>query len=134
VDLSNVTFNKNHKLEAAAKDATTGLRLMAFAFAASILGTGLSVTAAAAPDPGILGLAGWALTIAAFVAGAYGSYLAASALDWSGLITGVVVLSTFVPYLRLICLAVLVFFSLSLIRKAGYRISLLGPLQKRADA
>ncbi|BAV99694.1 hypothetical protein [Lysobacter enzymogenes] len=134
MDLSNVTFNKNHKLEAAAKDATTGLRLMVFAFAASILGTGLSVTAAAAPEPGVLGLVGLALTLAAFVAGAYGSYLAASALDWSGFITGVVVLSTFIPYLRLICLALLVFFSLSLIRKAGYRVSLFGPVLKREGA
>jgi hypothetical protein len=134
VDLSNVTFNKNHKIEAAAKDAITGLRLLVFAFLASILATGLVVVAAAAPDPGALGWVGSALTVAAFVAGAYGSYLAASALGWSGAITGLIVLSTIIPYLRLICIVVLLFFSVSLIRKAGYRVSLFGPLHKRPEA
>lgn len=134
MDLSNVTFNKNHKLEAAAKDAITGLRLLVFAFLASILATGLVIVAADAHDPGALGWLGSALTVAAFVAGAYGSYLAASALGWSGAITGVIVVSTIIPYLRLICIVVLLFFSVSLIRKAGYRVSLFGPLYKRPEA
>ncbi|QWP76927.1 hypothetical protein J5226_00495 [Lysobacter sp. K5869] len=132
MDLSNVTFNSNHKLEAAAKDALLGLRLLVLAFLTSIATVGLAIMAATMELPGPWGLVATLLTVVAFVAGAYGSYLAASALDWSGFITGVIVLSTIVPYLRLICIVVLLFFSASLIRKAGYRIALFGPLRKRA--
>ncbi|ALN89774.1 MULTISPECIES: hypothetical protein [Lysobacter] len=134
MDLSNVTFNSNHKLEAAAKDATMGLRLLALAFFASIAATSLGISVAELDLPGYFAWLSTGLSVAAFVAGAYGSYLAASALDWSGFITGVIVLSMFIPFLRLICMIVLLSFSVSLIKKAGYRVSLFGPLRKRATA
>lgn len=131
MDLSGIAFNPNHKLEAAAKDATTGLRLVLLAFVASLAALGLAMAATAIEMSGIWAWVGFGLSVVAFVTGAYGSYLAANALDWSGLITGVIVLSTFVPYLQFICFIVLLSNSISLIQKAGYRVSLFGPLRKR---
>ena len=135
MDLSSITFSANHKLEAAAKDAATGIRLLALAFLASAAALALDIFAASTGTSGLLiSLLTVALLLLAFAAGGYGAYLAASALDWSGFITGVVVLSVFVPYLKFICFIVLVVSSIDLIQKAGYRVSLIGPLRKRAAA
>lgn len=134
MDLSNVTFNSNHKLEAAAKDATTGLRLMLFAFLASVAAVGFAIAAAMPDIPGPWGWVGTALSVAAFVAGAYGSYLTATALDLSGFITGVIVLGVLIPYLRFICLIVLLALAVNLIHKAGYRVTLFGPVGKKKQA
>lgn len=132
MDFSNITFNKNHKLEAAAKDAATGIRLLALAFITSTIAIVLAVFASrsqASSSP--LSLVILALSFIAFATGGYGAYLAASALDWSGFITGAVVLGAIAPYLKLICFIVLVVFSIDLIRKANYKFSFFGPLRKR---
>ena len=135
MDLSNITFNQNHKLEAAAKDAATGIKFVALAFLTSAIAIGLAVFAARSQTPSSgLTLASFALSFIAFAAGSYGAYLAASALDWSGFITGIIVLGAIVPYLKFICFLVLVIFSIDLIRRADCRFSFFGPLRKRAVA
>jgi len=131
MDLSNVTFNKNQKIEAAAKDAATGLKLLTLAFVASIFATVIQIAAENLQNP-IINLAVVALYVLAFGSGVYGSYLAANALDWAGYITGAIVLGALVPYLKLILFIVLAVFSIDLIRRAGYKFSFLGPLRKRA--
>ena len=128
MDLTNVTFNQNYKAEAAARDAATGVRQLLLAFA---LGVAIIGVAFAAKEQAGLSLLLFALYLTCFAAGAYGSYLAASALDWSGFITAAVILGALIPYLRLVCFAVLIAFSLELIRKAGYRFSLMGAMRKR---
>jgi hypothetical protein len=135
VDLGNITFNKNHKLEAAAKDAATGIKLVTFAFLASAIAIGLAILASRSQTQSTgLALASFVLSFFAFAAGGYGAYLAASALDWAGFITGAIVLGAIIPYLKFICFIVLAVFSIDLIRKAGYKFSFFGPLRKRAIA
>ncbi len=131
MDLSNVTFNKNHKAEAAAKDAASGMRLLLVGFVINLLG--LAVAIALTRDFVSAGLATplpWMLMLIGFVATAYGAYLAATALDWAGFITIGIVLSMLIPYLKFIAIIVLIAFSIDLIRKAGYKVSLFGPLRK----
>lgn len=136
MDLNNVTFNPNQKLEASAKDAAAGIRLLAVAFLASAVLPALSFFAVAVETSGNSVMALFSIPLALLVigAGAYGAYLAASSLGWSGFITAAVVLCAIIPYLKLVCFAVLIAFSIRLIRKAGYRVSLIGPLRKRAVA
>ena len=135
MDLSNITFNKDHKLEAAAKDAATGIRLMTLAFIASGVAFGLAMLASASHDLGALStVVSLAFSIIALGAGAYGAYLAASALDWAGYITGVIVLGAIIPYLKFACFVVLMAFSIDLVRKAKYSFSFFGPLGRREPA
>lgn len=135
MDLSNITFNKDHKIEAAAKDAATGIKLMTLAFVASVIAIGLAMLASRsqASGPGIT-VASYVLSFIAFASGGYGAYLAANALDWGGSITGVIVLCAIIPYVKFLCFIVLVVFSIDLVRRANYVFSIFGPLRKRAVA
>jgi MFS family permease len=135
VDLSNITFNKNNKLEAAAKDAATGIKLLALAFLAGAIAMILAVLSDRSQISGtVFSIVSFAFSFTAFAAGAYGAYLAACALGWSGFITVAIVLGAIIPYLRFTCFVVLVVFSIDLIRKADYKFSFFGPLRKRAAA
>jgi hypothetical protein len=115
VDFSGISFNKDHTLQAAARDAATGLKLIALAACLNVTVIGF---AAAAPAL-VPTLAFVAVGLVAVGAGAYGAYLAAHALDWPGFITIAMALGALVPYLRFICLIVLAVFSIDLIRNAG---------------
>lgn len=133
MDLSNVTFNQNHKLEAAAKDAATGIKLLTLAFVAGVLAIVLGVVAELAPNT-LLSVVSLVFSFVAFVAGAYGAYLAATALDWAGYITAGIMLGAIIPYLKFLFFIVLLAFSIDLVRKADYAFSFFGPLRKRARA
>ncbi|MBD9480503.1 hypothetical protein [Pseudoxanthomonas sp. PXM02] len=133
MDLSNITFNKNHKLEAAAKDAATGIKLLTLAFAAGVLAIVLALVASQAQTSNtLLTIVSFAFSFIAFAAGAYGAYLAATALDWAGYITAAIMLGAIIPYLKFLFFIVLLAFSIDLVRKAGYVFSFVGPLRKRA--
>ena len=135
MDFNNISFNTNHKIEASAKDAATGMRLLLLAFLASTVILALSILAVFTETSGtIMSLFSLALSVVAFAGGAYGAYLSANALGWSGFITAAIVLCAIIPYLKLICFIVVIVFSINLIRKAGYKVSLIGPLRKRAVA
>jgi hypothetical protein len=134
MDLSNIQFNPNQKKEAAARDASTGVRLMLVGFAAALLSLVLAIAAQSGAVPAAMaGIAVVALWVVS-VAGVYGAYLAANALDWPGAATAAIVLGVFVPYLKLVVWLVLLVFSLNLIHGAGFKFSLVGRLQKRAVA
>jgi hypothetical protein len=122
VDFSGISSNKDHTLQAAARDAATGLKLIALAACLNVTVIGF---AAAAPAL-VPTLAFVAVGLVAVGAGAYGAYLAAHALDWPGFITIAMALGALVPYLRFICLIVLAVFSIDLIRKAGNLFSFFG--------
>ena len=136
VDLSNITFNQNHKLEAAAKDAATGIKLLILAFVASVIAIVLAVLAgrAQATPNTLLSIISFAFSFIAFAAGAYGAYLAATALDWAGYITAGIMLGAIIPYLKFLFFIVLLAFSIDLVRRANYEFSFFGPLRKRAAA
>ncbi|MET0289047.1 MAG: hypothetical protein ABW178_05425 [Pseudoxanthomonas sp.] len=135
MDFSNISFNKDHKIQAAAKDAATGLKLIALAASASLVAACLAIIASLLPGQAtMLTLIGIALGLFAFCTGAYGAYLAAHALDWPAFVIVAIVLGALIPYLKGICFMVLAVFSIDLIRKAGYVFSFFAPLRKRATA
>jgi len=105
VDFSNVEFNKNHRAQASAKDAITGLRLLFFGFVANILATAMLAYAnyhywQTAETLPLLVYPGWALMLAGSVSAMYGSYLTASALGWAGWIAGAMIASMLIPYAK----------------------------------
>ena len=134
MDMGNIQFNANHKVEAAARDASTAMRLMLLGFIASLCSLGLSIAGllGAVSNP-LLSIGIIALLLVS-LAGVYGAYLAANALDWPGAATAAIVLGAFVPYIKFVIWIILFVFSLDLVRKAGYAPSLFGRLQKRAVA
>lgn len=135
MDLSNITFNQNHKLEAAAKDAAAGIKLLTLAFGVGVLAIVLGLAAERAQTPNtLLTIVSFAFSFIAFAAGAYGAYLAATALDWAGYITAGIMLGAIIPYLKFLFFIILLAFSIDLVRKAGYEFSFFGSLRKRATA
>lgn len=135
MDFSNITFNQNHKLEAAAKDAATGIKLLTLAFVTGVLAIVLGLLASRTQTSDtLLTIASFAFSFIAFAAGAYGAYLAATALDWAGYITAAIMLGAIIPYLKFLFFIVLLAFSIDLVRRANYQFSFFGPLRKRATA
>ena len=132
MDFGNLQFNQNHRHEAAARDAASGVRLLILAFLLSITtGVVMLIGQTSSPDNAIIPAVLFIFSVVSFVVGAYGTYLTADALNWSGFITGGIILSFLIPYFRVVAFIVLIVFSISLIRKAGYKFSLWGPLRKQ---
>jgi len=135
MDFSNVTFNKHHKREASAKDASTALKLLLLSFATSLLLMGVAAAVSPAQASGVVFMvAAIAVGLLSFAAGGYGAYLAASALNWASYITVGVVICALIPYMKLLLFIVLAVFSINLIREAGFVFSLFGPLRKRQSS
>lgn len=131
MDFSNVEFNKNHRAQASAKDAITGLRLLFFGFVANILATAMLAYASyhywqTAETLPLLVYPGWALMLAGSVAAMYGSYLTASALGWAGWITGAMIASMLIPYAKFAVIIVPIVCGLDLVKRAGFRFTLVG--------
>lgn len=131
-DLSSVRFNPDARRQSAAREAAIGLRYLIASMAMSALGLVLTVIAAAAPDGmGLLSLLALALVFVAFACGAYAIYSMMDALGWSGAVTGVLILSTLIPYAKFVVLIVVGAKALDLVGKAGFRFSLFGALQMK---
>ena len=130
-DLSSVRFNPDARRQSAAREAAIGLRYLIASIAMSALGLLLTVVAAmAAPDGmGLLSLLALALVFVAFACGAYAIYSMMDALGWSGAVTGVLILSTLIPYAKFVVLIVVGAKALDLVGNAGFRFSLFGKLQ-----
>ncbi|KAB7762487.1 hypothetical protein [Xanthomonas maliensis] len=133
MDVSQLTFSRDHAAHARARDAGTGLRLILLACAASAIAFILLLLPAGGhgPSTAVAALC-VALGLAAAGCGAYGSYLTATAVGWASWITAAVVLGALLPYLKLVFFAVLAVQALTRIRAAGYAFSLWGPLRRTA--
>ena len=130
MDFGNIEFNPNHKIEAAARQASEGIRFLLIGLGASALSFGVAVLELGGIIPG--GLAMVALIALWFVSlvGVYGAYLAASAVGWPGAAIVLVVVGAIVPYVKFIVFLVLLGMSIGLIQRAGFSVSFFGPLQK----
>lgn len=86
----------------------------------------LAMLLAQVQDSGLVSLA---LFVLMFVAFACGIYSMMDGLGWSGAVSGVLILSTLTPCAKLLVLVVVGVLALNLIRGAGFRFRLFGPLQ-----
>ena len=137
-DLLNIVFNKNHKVDSAALEVISGIRLVLIALAINIV---LAVVAIGkfpnvnfmpevlAQIPGLVIFGFWVIS---FGCGAYGSYSVVSALGWSGFIGFFFIASLLIPYLKLFALIFIVIKASGLISSSNYKFSLYGKVQKRA--
>jgi hypothetical protein len=130
-DFSQVTFNRDHRRQSAAREAAVGLRYVIAAIALNALAllAVLAMLLAQMQDSGLVSLALFVLMFVAFACGAYGIYSMMDGLGWSGAVSGVLILSTLIPYAKLLVLVVVGVLALNLIRGAGFRFRLFGPLQ-----
>jgi len=131
-DFSGVTFNRDHRRQSAAREAAVGLRYLIASFALNIVALAAAIGLALAPRAGdsvLLALALSALVFVAFACAAYGIYSMMDGLGWSGAVSGVVILALLIPYAKLLVLIVLGVLGLNLIRGAGFRFRLFGPLE-----
>lgn len=132
-DFSEITFNRNHRQESAAREAAIGLRYVIASIAMNIIAIVLALAAEVTAVDGvsILTLPVAILAICAFGCGAYGIYSMLDALGWSGFASAFVIASLLVPYFKLVTLIVVSVLALKLIGRNGFGFRLFGPLQKR---
>lgn len=132
-DFQDITFNRNHRQESAAREAAIGLRYVIAAIAMNIvvIVLALVVEASSVDGAGILALPVAILAICAFGCGAYGIYSMLDALGWSGFASAFVIASLLVPYFKLVTLIVVSVLALNLVRNNGFGFRLFGPLEKR---
>lgn len=131
MDMSNVSFNKNRQLEASARDAASGMRLLMLAVVAGVVGLAVEVASRFIALP-LAGIVSMVLFLVSVGAGMYGSYLAATALGWASYITVAILLCAVLPLLKELLFSVLILLSINLVRSAGFEVSLYGPLRKRS--
>lgn len=132
MDFGNVKFNKNHKIESAAKDASTAIKLLLLAFATGLVAVCIALFAGHTQTTStIASIAVTGLSLVSFAVGGYGAYLAASALGWASYITVAIVVCALIPYLKFLVFISLTVFALNLVREAGFTFSLFGPVRKK---
>lgn len=131
-DVSQVTFNRDHRRQSAAREAAVGLHYVIAAIALNALAllAVLAMLLAQMQDSDLVSLA---LFVLMFVAFACGIYSMMDGPGWSGAVSGVLILSTLIPCAKLLVLVLVLVLvgvlALNLIRGAGFRFRLFGPLQ-----
>lgn len=138
-DFSDLKFDSNHKKSSAAREALTGLRLVLLSLVIYIglvavaIGSAVNPELAAFTGTTLAWIVWWVLSLAAFGAGAYGTYLTMDALGWAGYISFFIIASFLIPYFRLVSLLFVIVMGLDVVSKGGYRITLFGPATRRAE-
>ena len=131
-DFKDVSFNRNGRLESAAREAAIGIRWMLACVVLNVGAMACAVAAGAVPAYGVLlAWVGVALAFAGFCTGAYGIYAMMDGLGWSGAVSVVVILTLLIPYVKLLVPLVVTVMAANLIDRAGMAFSLTGPLRRR---
>jgi hypothetical protein len=135
-DISAVMFNRNHKAQAAAREAAIGVRLLLAALLMDVVAIGVALaTQTISPgEPGLFAIPILVLTVLSFGCGAYGTYALMVALGWTWAFAIPVILGLLIPYAKLIVLVLLAARCLWLIDKSGLRFRLFGTLQQKTPA
>ncbi|WP_313321276.1 hypothetical protein [Stenotrophomonas sp.] len=78
MDFGNVSFNKNHKIESAAKDAAAAIKLLLLAFSAGLVAVCIALFVGQTQTAnGIAMIVVIGLSLISFAVGGYAAYLAA---------------------------------------------------------
>lgn len=137
LDISTIEFNANQKVEAAARDAISGLRKLLLGYPAFFAATSMLIHEnrhywqTAEHLPAFVNW-GWALLIVSAILLMYGSYQVASALDWEGYISAAMLFFNVLPYLNLTAAILLFVCGLNLVKRANFKFTFVGAPRKRS--
>lgn len=132
IDFKDVSFNRNGRLESAAREAALGIRWMGACILFNLAAFACTIAAIVYPaHESLLGWVGFALAVGGFCTGAYAIYAVMDAMGWSGAVSGVIILILLIPYLKLLVPRIVSALAAQLIDRAGMVFSLTGPLRRR---